>query len=145
MRPWLTRFWQDDAGAVTLDWVVLTAALVGTGFAVMSTVVTGIEGASLGTTERLRGHVITSSFGSDICRGGVRAVQDREDRRVAAGGADPVVVTAYMSLNLPQMTDEVLLATYSAMSERLDGQSAWTRAHTVMTALECEMVLRGLD
>jgi hypothetical protein len=37
----LTSFIQDETGAVTVDWVVLTAALVGLGFAVMNTVADG--------------------------------------------------------------------------------------------------------
>ena len=40
-------FLNDEAGAVTVDWVVLTAAVVGLGIVVMNTVGTGIE--SLGT------------------------------------------------------------------------------------------------
>lgn len=37
-------FLHDDSGAVTVDWVVLTAAVVGLGMIVMQTVGTGIEG-----------------------------------------------------------------------------------------------------
>lgn len=41
-------FKNDEAGAVTVDWVVLTAAIVGLGLVVMTTVGDGING--LGTT-----------------------------------------------------------------------------------------------
>lgn len=34
----------DESGAVTVDWVVLTAAIVGLGIAVIATVKTGSEG-----------------------------------------------------------------------------------------------------
>jgi Flp pilus assembly pilin Flp len=37
-------FKNDEAGAVTVDWVVLTAAIVGLGMVVMTTVGGGIEG-----------------------------------------------------------------------------------------------------
>lgn len=37
-------FAADDSGAVTVDWVVLTAAVVGLGMIVMQTVGAGIEG-----------------------------------------------------------------------------------------------------
>jgi Flp pilus assembly pilin Flp len=37
-------FADDEAGAVTVDWVVLTAAIVGLGMVVMTTVGGGIEG-----------------------------------------------------------------------------------------------------
>ena len=40
-------FKNDESGAVTVDWVVLTAAIVGLGMVVMKTVGGGIEG--LGT------------------------------------------------------------------------------------------------
>ena len=36
-------FLKDEAGAVTVDWVVLTAAIVGLGIAVLSTVATGVD------------------------------------------------------------------------------------------------------
>lgn len=39
----LKSFVQSESGAVTVDWVVLTAALVGLGLAVMSVVSGGIE------------------------------------------------------------------------------------------------------
>ena len=39
----LRRFLKSETGAVTVDWVVLTAALVGLGLAVMSVVSGGVE------------------------------------------------------------------------------------------------------
>ncbi len=41
-------FKNDESGAVTVDWVVLTAAIVGLGMVVMGTVGQGIE--DLGTS-----------------------------------------------------------------------------------------------
>lgn len=43
----LKTFITDESGAVTVDWVVLTAAIVGLGIVVMNTIGTGIE--SVGT------------------------------------------------------------------------------------------------
>lgn len=40
-------FLADESGAVTVDWVVLTAAIVGLGLAVITTVRTGVN--NLGT------------------------------------------------------------------------------------------------
>jgi Flp pilus assembly pilin Flp len=37
----MKKFRRDESGAVTVDWVVLTAALVGLGVAVLATVTTG--------------------------------------------------------------------------------------------------------
>lgn len=44
----INNFRNDESGAVTVDWVVLTAAIVGLGIAVISTVAGGIN--SMGTT-----------------------------------------------------------------------------------------------
>jgi Flp pilus assembly pilin Flp len=40
------HFAKDEDGAVTVDWVVLTAAIVGLGLLVMSTIRPGIEAAA---------------------------------------------------------------------------------------------------
>ncbi|SLN50655.1 Flp family type IVb pilin [Roseisalinus antarcticus] len=46
MLKFINKFRNDEDGAVTVDWVVLTAAIVGLGIAVMTTV--GDSTASLG-------------------------------------------------------------------------------------------------
>lgn len=46
-------FRADESGAVTVDWVVLTAALVGLGLAVMAVVSGGVENLSEETAEDL--------------------------------------------------------------------------------------------
>ena len=40
MRDYLKRFRDEEGGAVTVDWVVLTAAMAGFGFAVASIITT---------------------------------------------------------------------------------------------------------
>lgn len=40
------KFHNDESGAVTVDWVVLTAAIVGLGIVVMGTVETGVNTAA---------------------------------------------------------------------------------------------------
>ncbi len=42
----IKNFTADESGAVTVDWVVLTAALVGLGLAVMGVVSGGLESLS---------------------------------------------------------------------------------------------------
>lgn len=39
----INNFRNDESGAVTIDWVVLTAAIVGLGIAVLASVGTSIE------------------------------------------------------------------------------------------------------
>jgi len=42
MMNFLKNFKNDESGAVTVDWVVLTAAIVGLGLVVMTTVRTAV-------------------------------------------------------------------------------------------------------
>ncbi len=46
MKHAIKRFWKDDSGAVTVDWVVITAAVVALGVAAAATVTTGAENLS---------------------------------------------------------------------------------------------------
>jgi len=48
-------FKNDESGAVTVDWVVLTAAIVGLGMVVMTTVGGGIEGLGAAIVSDLEG------------------------------------------------------------------------------------------
>ena len=50
-----SAFLKDEAGAVTVDWVVLTAAIVGLGMVVMTTVGGGIEGLGSAIVSDLEG------------------------------------------------------------------------------------------
>ena len=43
MLNYIKNFAADESGAVTVDWVVLTAAIVGLGIAVLTSVSTGAE------------------------------------------------------------------------------------------------------
>ncbi|MBM2577800.1 hypothetical protein JQC91_15950 [Jannaschia sp. Os4] len=58
----LKTFLSTESGAVTVDWVVLTAALVGLGLAVMGVVSTGVQNASNSIAEQLNTTVIDSRF-----------------------------------------------------------------------------------
>ena len=48
-------FKNDESGAVTVDWVVLTAAIVGLGMVVMTTVGGGIEDLGVAIVDDLDG------------------------------------------------------------------------------------------
>ena len=58
----LKNFIASESGAVTVDWVVLTAALVGLGLAVMGVVSTGVESASTDINGALDGAFQTYDF-----------------------------------------------------------------------------------
>ena len=50
-------FRKDEDGAVTVDWVVLTAAIVGLGVAVLASVTSGTKTV----TQNVSGHLSTTS------------------------------------------------------------------------------------
>ncbi|WP_146636137.1 pilus assembly protein [Nioella nitratireducens] len=60
----LTAFAFDESGAVTVDWVVLTAALVGLGLAVMSVVSGGLENLSGDIKDQLEVDHVNAGFAS---------------------------------------------------------------------------------
>lgn len=55
-------FFHDDRGAVTVDWVVLTAAVVGLGLATTAVVSAGVNTASNATADELSGYTIQTRF-----------------------------------------------------------------------------------
>jgi hypothetical protein len=63
MSHLLSAFFHDEAGAVTVDWVVLTAALVGLGLAVMTVIRTGATNLSTDAANLLCGIDITTNVG----------------------------------------------------------------------------------
>ena len=50
----LKKFRADESGAVTVDWVVLTAAIVGLGVVVINTVGTGITDVATDMAAEIR-------------------------------------------------------------------------------------------
>ena len=60
----LKNFIASESGAVTVDWVVLTAALVGLALAVMGVVSSGVQTASENIQGQLETDMIGTGFGS---------------------------------------------------------------------------------
>ena len=58
----MKTFHADESGAVTVDWVVLTAALVGLGLAVMGVVRGGIENLTNDINSELTKDHTTTGF-----------------------------------------------------------------------------------
>jgi len=56
------NFLNDESGAVTVDWVVLTAAIVGLGIAVLAAVSDGVENLSDDIDTQLSGQAISTTF-----------------------------------------------------------------------------------
>lgn len=55
-------FLEDESGAVTVDWVVLTAAIVGLGIAIMTTVGGGTQDLADVVSDSLSSSGITTSY-----------------------------------------------------------------------------------
>ncbi len=62
MLNYIKTFAADEDGAVTVDWVVLTAAVVGLGLAVMTVVKPGVNSVSQKINSSLSSTTISSSF-----------------------------------------------------------------------------------
>ena len=68
------NFNQDEAGAVTVDWVVLTAAIVGLGVAVLATVSTGTKQLGQAISDDLSGRTV----GTEAAGGGEEGGEEEE-------------------------------------------------------------------
>ena len=66
-------FLAAEHGAVTVDWVVLTAALVGLGLAVMGVVSDGVSNLTGDIGNQLCGDVINTSFNPGVGVGNLQA------------------------------------------------------------------------
>ena len=62
MRVILKKFLTSESGAVTVDWVVLTAAIVGLGVVVITTVADGALDHSTGLGNHMGAQSVTTSY-----------------------------------------------------------------------------------
>jgi len=62
MTKLFEKFAADESGAVTVDWVVLTAAIVGLGIAVLLSVSAGVEDMSGDVEDKLFAQRISTTF-----------------------------------------------------------------------------------
>lgn len=62
MMHWMRNFWRPEDGAVTVDWVVLTAALVGLGIAVRFTLEPAMTTQSGSLNRQLNKEMIKTEF-----------------------------------------------------------------------------------
>ncbi len=60
MIKFINNFCKEEDGAVTVDWVVLTAAVVGLGVAGVTTVKGGIDGLATNVSTSLSGGSVVS-------------------------------------------------------------------------------------
>ena len=143
MAGWPTSFLNDESGTVSLDWMVLTAALVGTGLAVLGTVRDGVEHVAVGTGETLRGVVIRASFPEGLCAAGIDAAQDAENRRAADADRPAIDIAAHIAATYADMDGQALASEHQRMVGTV--QSDYSRDATILAALECEIAARGME
>ena len=62
MTNFMKNFAADESGAVTVDWVVLTAAIVGLGIAVMASVKSGTSTLTGKISSQLSSQSISTTF-----------------------------------------------------------------------------------
>jgi len=65
MTAYIKNFAKSESGAVTVDWVVLTAAIVGLGLAVMAVVSGGVQDLSNAIDTQLTDQTVSSTFVTD--------------------------------------------------------------------------------
>lgn len=144
----LRDFASAEEASISVDWLVLTAVLIGTGFAVVGTMASGLGAVSSATTEQLRGQVIRQSFGPpNLCAQGVDGLRLREEARIAAGGADAVNVDSWLPIYADGLSDAGLRAERDRMehlANRVTPAGDWSRARTLQGLLECRIAQRGL-
>lgn len=61
MRTLLRNFLNSESGAITVDWVVLTAAIVGLGLAAVATV----QSSTTGLSDKVKNAVAISTVGTE--------------------------------------------------------------------------------
>ena len=62
MKEYISNFIAEDSGAVTVDWVVLAAVLIGLCLAVMSTVGNGTEELTTELSDQMTSQLISTTF-----------------------------------------------------------------------------------
>ncbi|MEP3346984.1 MAG: hypothetical protein ABJN34_10115 [Litoreibacter sp.] len=62
MKYLVSHFWGDETGAVTVDWVILAAGVIGLALASMGVVIDGTEDLTGDVNAELSSQLISTSF-----------------------------------------------------------------------------------
>lgn len=127
-------FFHSETGAVTVDWVVLTAGLVGLGLATMSVVSTGVQDTSGDIQDQLQDNrIIRSSFFSPDLLAAMTAAITLSDGADGAGASAAAALASYegsvagadvTTLHNLRISNNGLSAQHAAASEALSAQVA---------------------
>lgn len=141
----LRTFARDETGAVSADWVVLTAFLVGTALSVLTTVRGGVEFTSVEVANQLRGQPIQSSFADPRCPSGLAGVQRQEAINAAAAGREEIRVSAWLQTNPAIASNTAIEQELSRLRAAVGDEGGGITADgTYLAALQCQAVINGL-
>lgn len=152
------RFITDENGAVTVDWVVLTAALVGLGLATMGVVSSGVEDVSSDIDGSLQSTPIYTSFSqrshSALWEAGHAYAVLTGDGYETVAGFD-AMIAEYAAMTDEDLTAELLDAADNHQSNQayIDGLDPVTEAaaaeHAWMSEINAhlysQLEARGVD
>lgn len=62
MKYLVSQFWENESGAVTVDWVILSAGVIGLALASMGVVIDGTEDLTGDVDTTLSSQLISTSF-----------------------------------------------------------------------------------
>ncbi len=102
----LKNFWRAEDGAITVDWVVLSAAITGLGVATSAVVSGGMSNLSSDTSSTMSDYSISTSFGSGYVPGQWEA-------------SNPGIVASYQEW-MSGFNDDQLLAHMANMEQYKD-------------------------
>lgn len=139
MLKLIKNFTNDTSGAVTVDWVVMTAGTVGLGLAVIGTVSGGVENLSFDISDALSGmHAVVTELASHSFSGGDAAGWVGGTVMDMGGQMGELLVlgpgeTAGFSLDVPAGSDQAQMVFDLVAGDSLDNSARWgTDTATIM-------------
>lgn len=142
MRDQAKEFIRDEDGAVTVDWVVLTAAIVGLGIATYAVVSGGISDTSTDISSFMQEDHITTSFGGDA--GIVGGAFSLDGGYVTLQFADVAALAAAVT-HYEGLDDAVITAEYLSQYNGAVNGPNFNTSMDYLAAANAELARRGLD
>lgn len=136
----MTSFLKSQSGAVTVDWVVLTAALVGISLAAMGVILPAMELISFDIKAQLDSDIIDTTFGDDPVPGN-QCPEGWRDTLINDYAYDPVDIDDDVLL-YNTMTDPDLIAAMATYTNT--GGFGIVENENQVQIILCEMDARGI-
>jgi Flp pilus assembly pilin Flp len=129
----IAAFFRSESGAITVDWVVLTAGIAGLGLATVAVVSGGVENLSRDSNAALRGGLITSNFmrtlaSIDFSAGNLGGWLGGEIRDFGGEMGEVLFIpqrgTAALTFDVPPGSSEAMMEFSLYGGDTLDGEDA---------------------